>query len=217
MFKPWWIVVGLSTAPGLSAAAECPDFFRFVDFGMVEGNGTVRRGGTILRAEGFDGASLIAPGASTCREVRDIGRDGHGNPIPVVARLVYDPATTGLDVAELAVTDLGDSLRAAEDAAFNHRARLGRTGVAITRGNRALCAGEADAISCQVVSPYPGPAPLVVYCDGGACRMPVLAIDGRLGISAAWVGAGETAGEDIDAMVQAIHRFLAPLTSLARH
>jgi len=36
-----------------SNAQTCPDYYRFVDFGLEDDSGVMYRGGTLLRAEGF--------------------------------------------------------------------------------------------------------------------------------------------------------------------
>ena len=67
---------------GVANAGNCPDFFRFVDFGQTDKNGVVYRGGSFLRAENFDGTALLDIKRTECREVIETNTDGRGYPIP---------------------------------------------------------------------------------------------------------------------------------------
>lgn len=211
-----WVALFLASP---AHADACPSFFRFVDFGLHDSAGGLLRGGPLLRGESLHGTTLLALEDTHCEKVRDIARDGHGNPIPVVSSISYNVAKTGLDLTELRVSVLGDAAAAAEDSAKVHRARLGTLGVVAFKGETALCASIETTLSCQLISPYKGPAALVVYCAAGMCRMPVLAMDDRIAISAAWAvdsdfrANPEAAGAQVFERVQNIHAFLAPLSS----
>ena len=133
---------------------------------------------------------------------------------PVVTRVTYDVAKTGLDVAELHVSYAADAESAARENADRHRQRLTRAEA--IRGPASLCSAADGTLSCQVPSPYLGNYDLVVYCDQTTCQMPVLAVHSTIVVSASWsteFNTPETAGAAISDKVEAIHSFLAPLTS----
>ena len=203
-----------------ATAQECPAFYRFVDFGLRDTAGALSRGGPILRGESLSGTTLLVFDETRCEPVRDIARDGHGNPIPVVSDIAYRTNKTGLDLTQLRVSTLDDTTARAEENARLHRNRLDAANTVI-KDNTSLCVVSPDAqsLSCQVVSPYTGPAALVIYCDNSTCTMPVLALDARVSISASWPvddrfwQAPETAGALVFEKVQGIHAFFAPLTS----
>ena len=201
------------------SAQNCPDFFRFVDFGLEGRDGQVYRGGTILRAENFGGQPLLIAARTECLEVQETSKDGPGNPIPVVTGINYDPEKIEVTLTELRVFSAIDTVVVADDAASTHLAKLDQTDAIITSGRDFLCASqkETDFLSCQFVSPYPGSAVLVVYCDASECKMPSLAMNEQLVISASWAHRGgsqvEATSKDILQKIQQIHDFLDPLTS----
>lgn len=201
-----------------ASAQSCPDFFRFVDFGLKDRDGTVHRGGPHLRAESLEGRPLLLRELSECLPVRDMSVDGHGNPIPVVAAVTYDPAKTGIDLTALHVKSVQDTVAAAQDNAADHLTRLGRLGAQRVQQQEFLCVTFADApeTSCQLTSPYPGNVPLVVYCDRLACDAPVLAVNDQVIVQATWDRTGqdpETLGHDILTRIRQIREFLDPLSS----
>jgi len=204
-----------------ATAQSCPEFFRFVDFGLLGRDGAIHRGGPIFRAEGFTGQRLLVKGRSECLEVQDISKDGHGNPIPVVKHITYDPAKTGIDLVELGISAVNDTGSVAEIRASEHRENLKRPDARITRGENYLCASheEHGSLSCQVVSPYKGTATLVIYCDTVKCTMPVLAINQQLMARATWTGKAlylkdqAAAGSEITEKATRIFDFLQPLSS----
>lgn len=172
----------------MAQTTPCPDFYRFVDFGLTDANGHLNRGGTLLRVESLAGVGLLKPTGSLCRFVQHLGSDGHGNPIPVVHRVEFDPARLSLPLATLAVTGAQDTAAVAEENATVHADTLGKPGTQSVAGDRFLCARPAgtESTSCQVVSPYRGNRPVVIYCDDGVCELPVLAMDDQIYISASW-------------------------------
>lgn len=202
-------------------AQTCPDFFRFVDFGLIDGDGNTYRGGPVFRAEGFDETPLLLRDQTECTDVRDVLKDGRGNPIPVATRITYDPAQTGLALQGLHVSAVGDTAQTAAENASAHLALLAQPGSTTARGDSFLCAQnpDADTISCQLASPYPGNTPLVVYCNATSCDMPVMAINDRLMVSAAWSRPGAPStdliriGADMSDRVRQIHAFLTPISS----
>ncbi len=215
------ILLLLSMWAGLASAGGCPDFFRFVDFGQRGSDGVLYRGGSLFRAEGFDGTMLVNLASADCLEVKDTATDGRGLTIPVVTSFLYEPAKTAIDLTELRVSAVDDASFAAENNAERHRERLKDTDAVVTRGTNFLCAIYNDTdISCQVVSPYPGNIALVAYCDATQCALPVMAIDKHITVKAAWLRAPGLEGNDkltgaaIVDMVTQIHDFLSPLTSL---
>lgn len=220
MRKIIFVFVSLILSNGQAYAEGCPDFFRFVDFGLETPDGTIR-GGPTYRAEGFEGQALLIRELAVCGEVRDVAVDGHGNPIPVVTSVTYDPKMTGVDLTELRLTVVDDMVSEAERNAVEHRARLGRQTTTTRRGPDFLCASleELGAVSCQFMSPFGGNLALVVYCDGMECRMPVLALNERVIAAATWVPSHASrnnhvsAASEIADKVQQVHDFLAPLSS----
>ena len=200
----------------VASAQSCPDFYRFVDFGLTGSDGVTYRGGVVLRAEGFDGAPLLLTDQTVCRDVRDLAVDGRGNPIPVVTAIRYDPQAAGVDVVELGVALFEDTAAAAHENAAAHMLKLSDPDVILTRGDDFLCAAVQGRLSCQVQPPFPNQAPVVAYCAAGLCRMPVMAINNDLAVSAVWTGdvADPAAiGADASQTVRQIHDFLVPLSA----
>ena len=179
-------------------------------------DGVTYRGGTVLRAESFDGAPLLLTEQTVCRDVRDLAVDGRGNPIPVVMGVSYDPAEAGVDVAELGVALMGDSSVAADASAAAHLAKLGAVDVVLTRGDDFLCAELQGRLSCQVQSPFENTLPVVVYCNEGLCLMPMMAINATLAVRASWsndVADPAAIGAQASQKAQDIHDFLVPLSA----
>ena len=206
---------------GQAYAETCPDFYRFVDFGLEGNDGVIYRGGTTLRAESFEGEPLLITAQTKCISVPEVAKDGHGNPIPVVKSINYLPEITGLDLNEIRVSSVDDTKLAATENAKSHVATLERPDTTSTRSSNFLCANSNanNTVSCQLVSPYPGNIALVVYCDNSQCVMPVLAVNQHLLVSARWNSSSdvlsepETAGNMILEKVQKIHDFLKPLSA----
>ncbi len=212
--------LGVILSAGQASADNCPDFYRFVDFGLFAQDGRVYRGGPTFRAESLEGAPLMLRGRSECRKIRDISKDGHGNPIPVVTRVYYKPERTGIDLTELTLRSVDRNDAEAEENASAHRASLARADTATTRGADFLCAqtSDDDTLSCQIVSPYPGNIALVVYCDARQCDMPAMAVQEGIMVGAVWPRPPETldkpekTGSDIVEKARQIHDFLDPLS-----
>jgi hypothetical protein len=204
-----------------ASAEKCPDFFRFVDFGLEAADGTVTRGGPTFRAESFDGQALLIRELSVCRGVRDLAVDGRGNPVPVVASVNYNPEGTGIDMKELRLMLVDDLASETERGAAAHRAKLERPGAFVTRGSNYLCASlkGSDKISCQLTSPFGGNFALVVYCDALECKMPVLAVKENVIAVSTWLRSKASPGDhkalasEIVEKIQKVHGFLAPLSS----
>lgn len=218
MLKPLTAFVLL--ALGAPATAQtCPEFFRFVDFGLIGADAKTYRGGAVFRAEDFDEVPLLVRDQTQCIDVPEVSKDGRGNPIPVVTRIEYDMSSAGLDLQTLAVVAVTDTGTLAEQHADAHRTRLDQPGTRTVRGDSFLCAaGESSGLSCQLVSPYPGTAPLVVYCGTALCRVSVIAMNARLMVSASWerdaaMRDPDTAGPEIADRIGKIHGFLSPISS----
>lgn len=202
-------------------AQTCPDYYRFVDFGFEDNTGTMYRGGTLLRAEGFSAEALLLEDLTKCLEVRDLAKDGHGNPIPVVESINYITEITGAELSALRVSRIKDTEAAANKNAETHLANFENTENIATKGENFVCVTPktADMISCQLVSPYAGNISLVVYCNAETCNMPVLAINKQLMISASWKSNDAMlkdplrAGSQSAAKAQQIHDFLKPLSA----
>lgn len=204
-----------------SNAQTCPDYYRFVDFGLEDNSGVMYRGGTLLRAEGFSAEALLLENLTECLEVRDLAKDGHGNPIPVVESINYIPEITGTDLNTLRVSRVKDTELAANKNAEAHLSNVENAENATTKGENFVCVKpkSADMISCQLVSPYAGNNSLVVYCNANKCDMPVLAINEELMISTSWKSSNallenpREAGLHSIAKAQQIHDFLKPLSA----
>lgn len=214
MFRRF-LIAGFLAIGSQVNAADCPSYYRFVEFGLQDENGQHLRGGPIFRGEGFDGRSLLDVKDTTCRPIRDMAVDGHGHPIPIVTRVSYDVQKTGMDLVGLRVSYSADALAAAETNTGRHRDNL--VTAKPIKGQNSLCVIAREQMSCQVVSPYKNDAGLVVYCDLSQCHMPVLAVGPHILISAEWVTDPglwlEDAGDEIFKKVTEIHAFFEPLTS----
>lgn len=220
MHKIIFVFISLILSNSPASAEGCPDFFRFVDFGLDTPDGALR-GGPTYRAESFDGHALMIQELTVCNDVRDLASDGHGNPIPIVTSVHYDPDITSLDLKELRLTVLEDIASEAEQNAAEHRAKLESQSAIIMRGPDYLCASleKPDGISCQFMSPVGGSIALVVYCDPFECRIQVLALNEKVIAVVTWLPS-ETSLRDHEAAtlemaekVQQVHDFLAPLSS----
>lgn len=199
------------------AAAECPDFYRFVDFGLQDADGTLYRGGPVFRAEDFDGTPLLFTRSTICADVADLAKDGRGNPIPVVTRIAYDRRETDPALGWIEVAASADAIAVANSFAGLHQDRLGQDGITQVRGDNYLCAvASVVNLSCQIASPYPNDAPVVVYCEDGQCLTFGMAMTDRLLIAASWpmgVQSAQWQAEDIAARISGIAAFLAPISS----
>jgi hypothetical protein len=202
-------------------AADCPDFFRFVDFGLEAADGTIHRGGQTYRAEGFDGQALLIRELTECRKLRDLSVDGRGNPVPVVTSISYDPEKSGIELEELRLKAVSDVVAETERAAAEHRSRLEESDAVVTNGATYLCASSQnlDSFSCQLVSPFGGNLALVAYCTRSDCTVSALAVKANIVAQASWVPSEaaikspELWAMEIADRVQEIHDFLAPLSS----
>ena len=211
-------LMGSTTA---SNAQTCPDYYRFVDFGLEDKSGVTYRGGTLLRAEGFSAEALLLENLTKCLEVRDLAKDGHGNPIPVVKSINYIPEITGAELSTLRVSRVKDAKTIANKNAETHLANVENAENITTKGENFLCVSSktADTISCQLVSPYAGNISLVVYCNAKTCDMSVLAINKELMVSATWNSSDAILKEPLGvgsqsvAKAQQIHDFLKPLSA----
>ncbi|MBT8412432.1 MAG: hypothetical protein KJP02_11645 [Octadecabacter sp.] len=204
-----------------SNAQGCPDFYRFVDFGLEGRDGSIYRGGPVFRAEDFDGEPLLIWGRTQCLNVLETSRDGPGNPIPVVTSIDYNPDKIGVDFSALRVAAVKEAHAAAQTNTRDHLASLKAANTTQTRGSNYLCVSvtASPRVSCQLNSPFPNNAPLIVYCDDVTCTMPVLVVAENLVASAVWksdpayASAKERAGPDISDKVQKIFDFLVPLSA----
>lgn len=212
--------LGVIFCAGQAKAEDCPDFYRFVDFGLIAQDGEVYRGGPTFRAESLEGSPLLVMDRTECRPIQDISTDGHGNPIPIVTQIHYKPERTGMDLTELSLRAVDRNAAEAEKNASAHRAGLAQSDTATMRGADFLCAHTStdDTISCQIVSPYPGNIALVVYCDARQCNMPGMAIKERIMAGAVWprlpatLENPEKTGSHISEKIRQIYDFLDPLS-----
>lgn len=211
-------VFGLGSA---AQAQDCPDFYRFVDFGVVDDAGLMYRGGPLLRAENFDEDRLLIEDETICLDVWPTLTDGRGNPMPLVSEIHYDPAAIGAPFTELTVRATTDTTAAATQSGVVYTDWRDDPASQLTQGETFLCARTdlTPHIGCQLVSPYSTEAPLNVYCHEGACRLPVLAMDERVFVSARWdidvdyMNDPDAAGASMMEAVHAIHDFMAPLSA----
>lgn len=214
-FRIW--VFAFALWAGQAAAQTCPDFFRFVDFGIVGYGGSVERGGTMFRME-KDGTPTYQNGSGVCRDVASLLTDGRGQKIPVVDKVGYLPELVAPQLTQLsAMRALRPASRMAEENAFAHQSAQALPDAERVTGADHLCIRSADTrtqtISCEVVNPFDPAYPLVIYCDALTCTMPVLAIDDVIILTADWErspGASLAAVGQANAdIVAAIHAFIA--------
>ncbi|MBU2994180.1 hypothetical protein Q4555_07615 [Octadecabacter sp. 1_MG-2023] len=203
------------------AAEDCPDFYRFVDFGLQGNDGVLYRGGPLLRAENFAEDRLLLEDQTECLSVWPTLTDGRGNPMPVVSTIAYDPAAIGAGITELKVRTVEGTTAAATQSATSYRRRLEEPDATVTRGDTFVCVATAltPHVACQLVSPYDTDAPLIVYCHDQSCRLPVLAMDDRIFVSARWetdvhyVNDPDAGAASMSEIVQHIYDFMSPLSS----
>ena len=191
-------------------AAECPDFFRFVDFGQPDVNG-LSRGGTLIRVESLEGRPLLKRAETTCSGAQFLASDGHGNPIPVVTSVRFDAGKLPFDVSGLTLNRVEDAIELAKNTAKAHSDTAVRSTTQTVRGDSHLCVGSLEALSCQVVSPFVQNAPLVVYCDEANCEMPSFAFNDHIVVGATWPMVSndlDRIGREIVKKVQDISTFL---------
>ncbi|MEO9651871.1 MAG: hypothetical protein ABJ360_24915 [Roseobacter sp.] len=221
MSRNSWLTCSVLFVLNLSApqvvAQSCPDYFRFVDFGISGADGALQRGGPVFRVV-EDGVSLLGGSPVTCLNIPYMFTDGHSLAIPVVTDIGYAPHLVAPNLSELAVkTVYGEARGQAEQNARAHRALLNKAAIQVTRGSDFLCAAQSATtevtVSCEIINPYDPAFPLVVYCSEQVCRMPVMAIDGTLKIAARWRNLetidGAAIGPSISEMVTQIHAFTA--------
>lgn len=210
-------LVALLMALAGPAAADCPAFYRFVDFGITDDDGTLYRGGPVFRAEDFDGTPLLFTRSTVCAEVPDLLKDGRGNPIPVVRKIAYDRREADPALGWIEVAAVADAFAFTEEFAGLHNDRLSQESIEVVRGETSLCAvASIVTFSCQIVSPYANDAPVVVYCEDGACMTFGIAMTERLVIAASWpmeVQSLDWQTKDIVRRVSEIAAFLAPISS----
>ncbi|WP_341367070.1 hypothetical protein [Yoonia sp. BS5-3] len=217
--KATLLIILFCAAPLPALAEDCPDYYRFVDFGQKGADGVTYRGGPILRAESLAGSPLLIDGQTQCVTVPSRASDGHGNPIPVVTSITYDPARTGLDLTELRISHSDNAATAASQSADLHRAILAAGHAVQTRGPDYLCAADiaSRAFSCQVASPYDSAYDLVIYCDETGCRAPAIALQNDLVATVGWPAmtgpdpAPQSSAETLITQVQELVSFLATL------
>ncbi|MFK7744965.1 MAG: hypothetical protein AB8B47_07920 [Roseobacter sp.] len=203
---------------GAAYGQSCPQFYRFVDFGLQGRNGDIHRGGPLFRAESFEGRSLLLTEQTRCLVVRDIAKDGHGNPIPVVSEVQYDPEKADLALTKLRVFTTPSAADTAARIEQTHLTVLDSVQATVLRGATYVCVQQAssDRISCQVVNPYQQDIALVVFCAQNTCEMPLMAFDAQIAVTAEWsipeVGFDHL-GEVVVKRLQQIENFLTPLSS----
>ena len=122
------LTLALVTMAAGASAQSCPDFYRFVDFGLRAADRQFLRGGPLYRAESLAGTPLLDESKTQCRAVSDIAFDGHANPIPVVARIQYAIEKIPFELDELQVSFAEDTSAAASRNAARHRVRLATNG-----------------------------------------------------------------------------------------
>ncbi|MCF2904745.1 hypothetical protein L0666_07080 [Octadecabacter sp. CECT 8868] len=203
------------------AAESCPDFYRFVDFGLQDNDGILYRGGPLLRAENFAEDRLLLEEQTECLSVWPTLTDGRGNPMPVVSTIAYDPAAVDAGITELKVRTVEGTTAAATQSATAYRRRLEEPDATVTRGDTFVCVETAQTqhFACQLVSPYDTDAPLIVYCHNHSCQLPVLAMDDRIFMSARWetdvdyINDPAAGAASMSEIVQDIYDFMSPLSS----
>ena len=170
-------------------AESCPSFYRFVDFGLTDRDGIIRRGGPIFRAFDVSGTHLLDPKGTTCRDVDDLAKDGRALDVPIVSALKFDAETANIDFLSLGLDWKDDAVAFSKDSATVHQERLTLLDAIIDKGTNYLCVNpvQSSDISCQIVSRFEGGNAPVIYCDDFQCEMPAMIFDKQIVISANWI------------------------------
>lgn len=202
-----------------TSAQACPDKYRFVDFGAMDREGILRRGGTVFRAFDAQNTHLLKRKSVVCHAVEENAVDGRALKIPVVSKIEIDTEIAKLDILGLLIEATENAVADAEKSAARHQAVL--TDANITKGDTYLCASTSDTTntSCQHVSPYLAKAPLVTYCDAQICEIPVLALNDGIFITASWTRVAQTQdalGQEISEKLGLLDTFLQPHVSASR-
>lgn len=200
-----------------ASAEACPDKYRFVDFGLKDSQGVLRRGGTIFRAFDTKNRHLLLRDSVICHAVEENAKDGRALKIPVVSRIEIDLSIAALGFTRLQMLASDDLTAVAESNAIPHRDTLSSADVTKVQGASYLCASSANSgvISCQVQTPYAPTVPLVIYCDAARCQMPVLGFNAKVIIDAEWKRTAidaHTLGSEIMEKLQELQDFLKPHT-----
>lgn len=197
----------------------CPDYYRFVDFGLVAQDGSIHRGGPTFRVENLAGQQLILPQHTTCLSLRETAVDGHGNPIPVVSSVSYDQNNVDQRVRSLRLSPVDDPETFLANIAEQHHLRLAAESAVVLLGSDYLCVSALtpSAFSCQFVSPFGAQQAPIVYCTQNQCTLPAMAIKDRIFATARWdqpvQSLAHAEAVTIKNMLSALHDFLTPLTS----
>lgn len=182
------ITFWLLLCAGQVAAFDCPDYYRFVDFGLEDSTGTLNAGGPRVRVEGFDGIGLLKWETATCLDLPFMRRDGFGNIIPVVEGITFDRGVLPVAVFALHLRRQPDIAARAEGSAAPHRTQVAAPQAKVTQGEAFLCVqwGNGRNVSCQFPALDRENLPLIVICGSEVCDLPVLHVGSGLEISATW-------------------------------
>ncbi len=199
-------------------AASCPAFHRFVDFGFIDNQGVLRRGGSIFRAFDTNNTPLLISDETICLDVPELAKDGRQLPVPVVSSIRVDPEIANLDLLEFRMRRSTDVLGVTQENARTHQIAAATNENARAQGSNFLCISQSQAgdVSCQVLSPYDTNVPLVIYCDADLCKMPAFARNDHVIMSAIWERRGaqglDATGNQIAKKIETLFQFLADHT-----
>ena len=208
----------LSMAATQGNAASCPAFHRFVDFGFIDNEGVLRRGGSIFRAFDTNNTPLLIPEETVCLDVPELAKDGRQLPVPVVSSIRIDPEIANLDLIEFRMRRSTDVLGVAQENARAHQAAAAIPENERLQSSNYLCIGQTQAenVSCQVLSPYDANVPLVIYCNADLCRMPAFARNDHVIMSATWKRGEardlDVTGNEISNKIKSLFDFLTDHT-----
>jgi hypothetical protein len=216
------LILATCFSSGQAQAQNCPEYFRFVDFGVSRADGSIHPGGPTFKVK-RDGKPLFESGSVACRDIVPVFTDGHNQPIPLVTTFSYAPSLVASNMTSLSLTRTPNT--SATDALVvvqRHRTIRNEADAAIINGADFLCASgapsSAQTISCEVVNPFEATLSFIVSCDGATCAMSAMAIDDAVHISANWSNtapvSAKTTGEVASEMAAKIHAFIKDKSAL---
>lgn len=215
------ITAAICVSAGNVRAQSCPEYFRFVDFGLMDADEKLHSGGATFKVK-REGMPLFENGSVVCRDIAPVFTDGHNQPIPLVTSFKYEPTLVARNLTDLSITRATNTLvNDVPTVAQRHRKARNKAGVDVMKGSDFLCVtGEAASprtISCEVVNPFDTTTSFFVACTGKTCAMSGMAIDDAIMVSGGWSSsenASEKAtGEVASEIAGKIHTFIKDKTA----
>lgn len=119
---------------------SCPAKYRFVDFGLEDRQGILRKGGTIFRAFNAENTRLLKRDSVICHIVEENAIDGRALKMPVVSSIEIDLAVASIDFTYLQLRvskNITPDANANANAALHHQT-LSRVDTIKTQGDTYL-------------------------------------------------------------------------------